>query len=386
LKPDNADALCNLGALLSGFDRHEDAAESYRRVLADHPDHVAALCNMGVALMARNDIEGAVECYRRAIAHNPDFADGHWNLSLAQLVEGDFAKGWRGYEWRLKTKRHVPRGFEQPAWDGGPLAGETILLHREQGLGDTIQFMRYAPLVAARGGRVVLEVQPPLVRLAKSIKGVAEIVAAGTALPRFDLHCPLLSLPERFATTLETVPVGAPYLTPDPEEVERWRLKLGGGPRLKVGIAWAGNRSHKNDRSRSVAIERLSPILDIPGIRWVSLQVGERAGDLDRLPIGTVVDISDQLGDFGDTAAVIANLDLVIAVDTAVAHLAGALGRPVWAMLPFAPDWRWMLDRGDSPWYPTLRLFRQGTDRSWDAVIGHLAKELAAPSRPRRSR
>jgi len=377
LQPDHADALCNLGALLNGFDRHDEAAASYRRVLAGHPDHVAAHCNMGVALMARNDVDGAVECYRRAIAVNPDFADAHWNLSLAQLVQGDLANGWRGYEWRLRTKRHTPRSFEQPIWDGGKLAGETILLHREQGLGDTVQFMRYAPLVAARGGRVILEVQPPLARLAAGMKGVAEVIAAGAALPRFDLHCPMLSLPDRFGTDLATIPAEMPYLTPDPQAVAHWRLKLGDGPRLKVGIAWAGNRSHKNDRIRSLAIERLLPVLEVPGIRWISLQVGERAGDVARLPIGMVADISSELGDLGDTAAVIANLDLVIAVDTAVVHLAGALGRPVWAMLAFAPDWRWLLDREDSPWYPSMRLFRQARHGDWDSVLVRIRQALS---------
>jgi tetratricopeptide (TPR) repeat protein len=376
LKPDQTDALCNLGALLNGFDRHEEAVESYRRVLARNPDHVAALCNMGVALMARNQVDGAVECYRHAIAVSPDFADAHWNLSLAQLVEGDFANGWRGYEWRLRTKRHQPRAFTQPMWDGAPLAGKTILLHREQGLGDTIQFMRYAPLVAARGGRVVLEVQPPLTRLAASLEGVTEIVAGGAPLPHFDLHCPLMSLPERFGTSLATIPAAIPYLAPDPEAVERWRPKLGGGQLHKVGIAWAGNRLHKNDRSRSVALERLLPILEIPGIRWVSLQVGEHSGDLVALPIGMVADLSGELGDFADTAAVIANLDLVIAVDTAVVHLAGALGRPVWAMLPFAPDWRWLLDREDSPWYPSLRLFRQARPGDWESLLVEIRQAL----------
>ncbi len=238
--------------------------------------------------------------------------------------------------------------------------------------------MRYAPLVAARGGRVVLEVQPPLARLAAGVKGVAEIVAAGMKLPQFDVHCSLLSLPDRFGTDLATIPAEIPYLTPDPEAVERWRVKLGGGSRLKVGIAWAGNPSHKNDRNRSIAVERLLPMLEIPGIRWFSLQVGEHAGDLARLPIGMVADLSDQLGDFSDTAAAVANLDLVIAVDTAVLHLAGALGRPVWAMLTFAPDWRWLLDREDSPWYPSLRLFRQARPGDWDSVLVRMRQLLAA--------
>ncbi len=366
----------NLGALLHGFDRSEEAAESYRQVLASHPDHVASHCNLGVSLMARNDIAGAAECYRHAIAVIPDHAEAHWNLSLAQLVAGDFANGWPGYEWRLRTRRHVPRDFAEPVWGGGPLAGKTILLHREQGFGDTIQFIRYAPLVAGRGGRVVLEVQPQLARLAAGVAGVAEVVVAGTKLPPFDLHCSLLSLPDRFATDLATIPADIPYLTPDPAAVERWRLKLGDGSGLKVGIAWAGNPSHKNDRNRSVAIERLLPLLEVPGIRWFSLQVGEHAGDLARLPIGMVADLSGELGDFSDTAAVIANLDLVIAVDTAIVHLAGALGRPVWAMMTFAPDWRWLLDREDSPWYPSLRLFRQATLGDWDSVLVRMRQAL----------
>jgi len=377
LKPGDVDALCNLGALLNGFDRPEEAAECYSRVLAGQPSHVAARCNMGVALMARNEIEGAIECYRRAIALSPDFADAYWNLSLAQLVQGDFTNGWRGYEWRLRTKRHAPRDFEQPVWAGERLAGKTILLHQEQGLGDTIQFMRYVPQVAARGGRVVLEVQPPLARLAATLDGVSEIVTVGTKLPHFDFHCSLLSLPDRFATNLGSIPNEVPYLTPDPKAVEHWRARLGGGPQLKIGIAWAGNRSHKNDRNRSVAIERLLPILEIPGIRWISIQVGERAGDLARLPVGLVTDLAHHIGDFADTAAVIANLDLVIAVDTAVVHLAGALGRPVWAMLAFAPDWRWLLDREDSPWYPSLRLIRQARPGDWNGVLVKLRQALA---------
>jgi tetratricopeptide (TPR) repeat protein len=377
LKPDHADALCNLGALLNGFDRPEEAAESYRRILAGHPEHIAAHCNLGVSLMARNEIGSAIECYRRAIAVNPDFADAHWNLSLAQLVQGDFANGWREYEWRLRTKRHAPRGFEQPVWGGEPLAGKTILLHQEQGLGDTIQFMRYAPLVAARGGRVVLEVQPPLARLAAGVKGVAEIVATGMKLPHFDLHCPLLSLPDRFGTTLATIPAEVPYVTPDPAAVERWRAELGTGPSLKIGIIWAGNPVHKNNRNRSIALEALLPVLEMPGIRWFSLQFGERAGDLAQLPIGMVTDLSGRLGGFVEPAALIANLDLIIAVDTAVVHLAGALGRPVWAMLAFAPDWRWLLDREDSPWYPSLRLFRQARPGDWDSVLVRMRQALA---------
>ncbi len=236
--------------------------------------------------------------------------------------------------------------------------------------------MRYAPLVAARGAHVVLELQPQLVRLAAGFHGTMEVVAAGSPLPSFDFHCPLLSLPDRFATALATIPVAIPYLAPEAEATARWRRRLGTGPGLKIGVVWAGNPAHQDDRKRSLSLERLMPLFEVPGLRWFSLQVGERAGDIARLPGSAITDLSRRLTDLAETAAVIANLDLVVAVDTSVVHLAGALGRPSWVLLPFAPDWRWMLGRDDSPWYPSLRLFRQKEPDDWDAVVARVRSAL----------
>jgi ADP-heptose:LPS heptosyltransferase len=262
-----------------------------------------------------------------------------------------------------------------PLWNGEDLAGRTVLLHGEQGYGDTIQGLRYVPLVAARGGRVVLEVPAPLARVAASVSGVAEFVTAGQALPRFDLVCPMLSLPRALGTTLETIPADLPYLAPPAEAVAQWRERLG-GPGLRIGIAWAGSALHRSDAQRSIEIETLAPLLKTKGVRWFSLQVGERAADLARLPAGLITDLAPRLSDFADTAAALANLDLLISVDTAVVHLAGALARPAWVMLRARPDWRWMLEREDTPWYPSLRLFRQRERGDWDEVVARVRAAL----------
>jgi hypothetical protein len=262
-----------------------------------------------------------------------------------------------------------------PLWSGEDLAGRAIFLHAEQGYGNTIQGLRYVPLVAARGARVVLEVPPPLFRLARSVGGVAELVAAGQALPRFDFACPLLSLPRGFATTLETIPAEVPYLAPLPEATAPWRDRLD-GPGFKVGIAWAGSPLHRHDAQRSIDIETLAPLFQLDAVRWFSLQTGDRVGDLVRLPGGRVTDLAPHLTDFAETAAAIAHLDLVITVDTAVAHVAGALARPAWVMLRFRPDWRWLIAREDSPWYPTLRLFRQRARGDWDEVVARVGAAL----------
>ncbi len=244
------------------------------------------------------------------------------------------------------------------------------------------------PLVAARGARVVLELQPHLVRLAAGFQGAMEVVPAGSPLPPIDFHCPLLSLPERFATDLATIPAEIPYLVPEAKAILRWRRRLPAGPGLKIGVVWAGNPAHQDDRNRSIALERLIPLFTVPGLRWFSLQVGEHVGDIAGLPGGTITDLSGELTDLAETAAAIANLDLVVAVDTSVVHLAGALGRPVCALLPFAPDWRWMLGRDDSPWYPSLRLFRQKAPDAWEAVVVRVRQALAgqASSRARLDR
>jgi hypothetical protein len=256
--------------------------------------------------------------------------------------------------------------------------GPVVRLDRVGTRSDTLQFMRYAPLVAARGARVLLQVQRPVFRLAvATLGGVAQVIRDGEVPPPFDLHCPLLSLPLAFATTLDTVPAAVPYLEVDPGAAARWRERLGSATGLKVGLIWAGSPQHKNDRNRSIAFQRLGPLFAVPGLRWFSLQVGERRADLARAAPGTITDISDGLTDFADTAAAIAGLDLVISVDTAAAHLAGALAKPVWVMLPLVPDWRWLIGREDNPWYPTLQLFRQPRRGDWDAVVGRIGKALA---------
>jgi tetratricopeptide (TPR) repeat protein len=371
-----APAHNNLGAALALLDRCEEAEELHRRALALKPDFADAHYNLGVVLQGQARFEEALSSYERAIALKPDASDAHWNRACVLLLLGNFAEGWRAHEWRRRRKDDPPRSYPQPTWGGEPLAGRTILLHAEQGIGDTLQFIRYVRLVAARGGRVLLQVQRPLKQLASAAcADVAQVFAEGDVVPPFDLHCPLLSLPLAFATTLDSVPAEVPYLPVDAAAAARWRQRIGAED-FKVGLVWAGNPQHKNDRNRSIALASLGALFGVPAIRWFSLQVGERAADLARLPGGTITDLSDQLTDFTETAAAIASLDLVISVDTAVAHLAGALGKPVFVLLPFVPDWRWLIDRADSPWYPTALIFRQPARGDWETVALALRQAL----------
>jgi hypothetical protein len=262
--------------------------------------------------------------------------------------------------------------------DGSDLTGRRLLLWAEQGLGDTIQFVRYATQFARQGARLVLECAPQLERLMQSLSGIDSVVTRETSPGEFDVHLPLLSVPRLFGTTTHSIPAAVPYLAPAAADRERWRAELGGGEGLRVGLVWAGSPTHADDRNRSIAPELLEPLLELPGVRWFSLQIGARA---DHAPRGPLTDLAPRLVDFAETAAVIANLDLVLSVDTAVAHLAGAVGAPVWTLLPYVPDWRWMLDRDDSPWYPTMRLFRQQHRGEWQPVIERVAAELASSKR-----
>jgi len=345
--------------------------------IALKPDFADAHYNLGVALHGQGRFDEALTSYDEAARLNPEFVDARWNRAFLWLTMGRFAEGWREHEWRWRRKHQPPRSFPQPLWKGEPIAGRSILLHNEQGIGDTLQFVRYAPLVAAHGARVLVQVQRPLARLVRgSLDGGIEVLAEGDLLPPFDLHAPLLSLPLAFATTLENVPARVPYLKTDAAAAARWRSRIGPAPGLKIGLVWAGNAQHKNDRNRSIALERLLPLIDEIKARWFSLQVGERAGDLARIASGKINNLADRFTDFGETAAAIDNLDLVISVDTAVAHLAGALGKPVWVLLPAVPDWRWLLGRADSPWYPTARLFRQPARGDWDSVMQALRTAL----------
>lgn len=379
LQPDHADALNSRGTTLHELKRLDDALASYDRALAVRPDHAGALNNRGVALFELRRLDEALVSYDCALALQPDNAELHFNKSMIQLLKGDYAAGWREYEWRRKGTGLEPfrRDFAAPSWLGKTeIADKTILLHSEQGFGDTLQFCRYVPLVADRGARVLLGVQAPLKELMASLPGVAQVISASDKLPHFDLHCPLLSLPLAFGTRLASIPANTPYLAAPAESITRWSLALGPRRRPRVGLVWSGKPTHRNDANRSIQLRSLLPLLDVDA-DFVSLQRDVCAADAMVLKDRSdVIQIGDRLDSFTDTAAVISNLDLVISVDTAVGHLAGALAKPVWLLLPFLPDFRWLLDRDDSPWYPTARLFRQDARGDWSGVIGRVAVEL----------
>jgi len=381
LTPGYAEAYNNRGNAQLALNRPSAALADYDRALALKPDYVDALVNRGSALRYLNRPDDAIESLDRAIALNPELAEAHWNRALTCLSVGDFEQGWRSYEWRWRrnTAEMTPRDFAQPQWHGEDLQGRTILLHAEQGFGDTIQFIRYLPMVLAKGGKVILEIPDDLKPLVGQIDGMIAMVSRGQPLPPFDLHCPLLSLPLAFGTTLANVPAPRAYLRAPPERVAPWRAHLTRGEAPRVGLVWSGKPTHKNDHNRSIALARLAPLLLKPGFQFVSLQKEIRDADraaLRKFP--ALLRLDDALADFADTAAVVAALDLVITVDTAVAHLAGAMGKPVWILLPAIGDWRWLLERDDSPWYPSARLFRQPHIGDWGSVIARVGRELAA--------
>jgi tetratricopeptide (TPR) repeat protein len=387
LRPDLAAAHFNRGNALHELQRFEEALESHDRALTLRPDYAEALTNRGVALHELMRFDEALASYRRALAVRPDYAEAHYREAITRLLTGDFAGGWRKYEWRWRIAQLAGafRDFAQPLWAGShEIAGKTVLLHAEQGLGDTLQFCRYVPLVAQRGARVIVEVQPPLAALLRALPGAARVVERGEALPDFDLHCPLLSLPLAFATRIDTIPAATPYLAAPADKVRAWRQRLGDRARPRIGVVWAGGPrpelpdANRVDRQRSLAFTQLAPIFQVEGCAFYSLQKGDQAVRQLRESAlrHRVIDHTDALADFADTAALVENLDLVISVDTAVAHLAGALGKPLWLINRHNTCWRWLLDRDDSPWYPSARLFRQDATRRWDRLIGRVADSL----------
>ncbi len=379
LRPDYVKAHYNRGNALKELQSFDAALSSYDRALALQPDYAEAHCNRGVALHDIKRFDAALSSYASAVALRPDYADAHFNAAICRLLTGDFERGWAAHEWRWQTAnlRNSKRNFPQKPWLGGEdIAGKTVLLHAEQGFGDTIQFCRYAARVAERGARAIVEVQKPLHQLMRALPGAAQIVAKGEALPDFDLHCPLLSLPLAFATRLDTIPGDTPYLRAAAPATTAWSTRLPAGTRPRIGLAWSGRAAHNNDRNRSIALAAFLPLLDVEAT-FISLQREVRPGDAALLQDRReLAHFGAELRDFSDTAALIANLDLVIAVDTAVAHLAGALAKPVWVLLPFVPDWRWLCDRDESPWYPTARLFRQDETRDWTSVVARVAAAL----------
>jgi Tfp pilus assembly protein PilF len=388
LAPDDAEIANNHGAMLRMAHRLDEAAARFRRAIALNPQHAGAYSNLGSTVKDKGVFWEALLAFRRATRLDPDFAGAHWNESLVRLLLGDFARGWQGYEWRWKHGRlpSPQRSFVQPRWDGSPLNGRRLLVYWEQGFGDVLQFVRYLPLLAwtaggtAEGQLVYLECQRALLPVLRSLPGTIAVETGGP-LPDFDVQIPVLSLPALFGTRLETVPSRVPYLTAEPDLAARWGERLqeaakdGGG--LKVGIVWAGSPSHGNDRNRSIGLAPFARLAAIPGVSLVSIQKGPTEGQAADPPGGfPLLNLSPDIHDFADTAAIMAGLDLVVCVDTSVAHLAGALGVPVWVLVPFAPDWRWMLDRDDSPWYPTMRLFRQDRPGSWENALDRLEQAL----------
>jgi tetratricopeptide (TPR) repeat protein len=414
LSPSSATAMCNLGSALRAAGQVEEAIASHRRAIAIQTEFAEAHHNLGSALRDQDKLEEAIDSFRRALAlrssyadcHNslgatlrgigcyedaiasfhraiqlrPDHADAHFNLALALLLLGDFEAGWREYEWRWRLPKapKSEKNLHQPRWDGSDLTGRTILLSSEQGIGDTIQFMRYVPLVVARGGQVLLDIQPELHRLIDkgNLQGASLMSDASAA---FDVQLPLMSLPMvlgEFDFASPTIPK-PPYIQPDPALRQKWRGLLGNEDKFKVGLAWAGRPTHVNDRQRSMSLADFAPLAS-EQIHFYSLQFGPAAAQVATPPPGMkLTDLTGQIEDFADTAPLIAELDLVICVDTAIAHLAGAMNRPIWLLLPFAPDFRWLLNRDDSLWYPSMRLFRQTRRGEWAGPMQRAAAALS---------
>ena len=377
LDPNFAEAHNNLANALRQQHKFEAAIPEYMRAMELKPGYADAAANLGSVLHISGRFDEAMSSYRWALTLDPQQANARAGLGILYLLHADFERGWPEYEWRLlmAESRHVaPPG---PAWDGGNPDGLRILVYGEQGFGDALQFCRYLPMLAERGATVSLHLPAPVAGLiGDSMPGID--VSSGPGLPSYDCHCALLSLPHRFQTRLNTVPNPSGYLQARPETTARWATRLGTGDDLKIGVVWTGNPKHLNNRYRSTTAEALLPLLDIEGTRFFSLQVGARHEELTRSSKGRVPDLSSELRDYSETAGAVANLDLIVTVDTSVAHLAGAMGKPVWVLLSAVPDWRWMLEREDNPWYPTMRLFRQRAPEDWAGVIERVAAELRA--------
>ena len=379
LRPAYHEAVNDLGVAHTRLGDLSAAHDAYRRVLELAPDHVMARSNLAATLYNLGRLDESAAMARHAIELDAGCAEAHLTLGASLLISGRFTEGWPEYEWRWHCYGLAGDAspYPQPRWDGSDPAGRTILLRSEQGLGDTIQFVRYAALLASRGARVVIGCRPVLKTLLQTVRDIDAVVADDEPLPPFDLQMPLLSVPGLVGTTLATIPADVPYVFPNPAARERWRARLALARRaLTVGLVWAGQPQNRTDRWRSIALSALAPLAAVPGVSFWSLQGGDAARQVETAPFA-VVDAGAAERDFADVAALMASLDLVVSVDTAGAHLAGALGRPVWTLLPAAPDWRWLTAREDTPWYPTMRLFRQQAPGDWAGVIARVARALA---------
>jgi len=385
LKPDSAEAFYNRGAALQELKRFDEALATYDEAIALKPDYAEAFCSRGATLQALKRLDEALASYDKAIALQPDYADGYRNRALVRLLLGRYHEGWTDHEWRWRTKDFPSNrpNSKAPVWQGEDLSGRHLLVFSEQGLGDVIQFARYLPLLAERKCKITLLAPEKLVPLLRLSREQIEIVSELSGVESFDFQVPLLSLPRAFNTRLETIPSQTPYLFASAERVKVWQERLPKSHLPRVGLGWAGNPIFRGDKSRSIGLPRLVPLLSVPGVQFISLQKDLRPGDEELLrQHPQVIHLGDRLDDFAETAAIMSLLDLMISSDTAPVHLAGALGRPVWVLLPYVPDWRWLLDRDDSPWYPSARLFRQPAAGDWDSVVAKVIEELTFKSPP----
>jgi tetratricopeptide (TPR) repeat protein len=383
LRPGFAKALKNLGVVLTELDEYDEATVVLAQAVAAEGGDAATLSSLGQALVQAGDATAAADCFQRAIELDPAHLDARLGRSRAAFLAGDLSRAWEEYEHRWKIESNYPAQMAKPAWNGEDLNGKTLLVWAEQGLGDTLQFVRYTDQLAALGARVLMMVQEPVVGIVRTAKGVAEVRPAGPPPADYDFHIPLLSVPRILGTRYDDMTRGAPYLSVPPGVTLPEIPGLGGQSReLKIGIVWAGNPTHKNDRNRSTSLGDFLRFCGVPGARFFSLQKGAPALQLAATGADSfITDLSPHLATFNETAAIVDQLDLVISVDTSIVHLTGALGRPVWCLLPFAPDWRWLLRRDDTPWYPSMRLFRQGGPGQWCDVfetIRHRLSDLVA--------
>lgn len=382
INPDYAQVYNTIGYCLDMQGKDTDALENYNKAVQLAPDYAEAYNHLGTIHSAHGRYDKAIENYKRAIQIDSNYAEAHWNLAPSLLITGNLAQGWEEYKWRLHFDLEMltyPHHYEKPHWDGSSFVGKRLLVHYEQGLGDTINFVRYVSMVKSRGGTVILEVRKPLCSLLRGLGGVDELIEASfynKPTVDFDLHVSIMDLPQIFGTTLETIPAEIPYICTDPAKVAYWRDKLSSVD-FKVGIVWSGSPMYERNHLRSCKLADFAPLSMIDGVKLYALQKGESAGQIEELAGQiSVVNLGEQFEDFTDTAAAIENLDLIISIDTSVPHLAGAMGKPVWLLLCSAHEWRWLLDRQDSPWYPTMRIFRQTKPQRWDIVFQSVAEQL----------
>lgn len=371
----------DIGVIIGGHSMFDEAEKHFRESIRIAPDYAVAYYNLGVIYERQARFQDAIDLYRQSIAIDPNAPDPQLNLALMLLVTGDLEAGLKQYEWRWKLSRvqSLIKNFDKPQWRGEDIAGKTLLIHAEQGMGDTLQFARYCERIAATGAKVVLMVQPPLLSLLQQVEGASVVIpeVKDATLPPFDLHIPSMSLPHVMGTNLSNIPTCTAYLKADPAKVDWWRQHLDADENFRVGITWAGRPEHHNDHNRSASLALFAPLAQVPGVTFYSLQKGAASVQCQRPPVGMkLINCDAALNDFSDSAGLLENLDLVISVDTSIVHLAGAMGKEVWTLLPLVPDWRWLIDRDDSPWYPSMRLFRQTELRQWPPVFERVAAAL----------